>query len=100
MDDFSNFVLKKVFDMLFALTVLVLLSPVLLTIAILIKLNSKGPVFYKPIRKGLKGNDFVCFKFRSMYVDNTDGAGTKSTVKDDPRITGIGKYMRKNDIDE
>ena len=76
LDDFSNFVLKKVFDMLFALTVLILLSPILLTIAILIKLNSKGPVFYKPIRKGLKGNDFVCFKFRSMYVDNTAGAGT------------------------
>lgn len=100
LDDFSNFVLKKVFDMLFALTVLILLSPVLLTIAILIKLNSKGPVFYKPIRKGLKGNDFVCFKFRSMYVDNTAGAGTKSTVKDDPRITRIGKFMRKYDIDE
>lgn len=100
LDQFHNFILKKGFDLLFATAVLIMLSPILLTIALLIKLSSKGPVFYKPIRKGQAGEDFVCYKFRTMYVDQAPNAGQKSTSKDDPRITRIGKFLRKYSLDE
>jgi len=100
LDMFHNFMIKKVFDILFAGFALIMLSPVLLTIAALIKLGSKGPVFYKPTRKGQAGGDFKCFKFRSMYVDMGPNAGQKSTTKDDPRITKIGKFIRRYSLDE
>ena len=97
-----NYFLKRIFDILFAGTVLLILSPVLLTIAALIKFNSKGPVFYKPVRKGLGGKEFTCFKFRTMYTDMCEDPknGSKSTTKDDPRVTRIGKILRKKDLDE
>jgi len=102
MDLFHNYIIKRIFDVLFSLTVLILLSPILLTIAILIKLDSRGPVFYKPVRKGMGGKEFTCFKFRSMYAEKSDDPrnGIRSTEKNDPRITRIGKWMRKKDIDE
>ena len=100
LDNFNNFLLKKTFDMIFALCVLVLLSPVFLLIALLVKLGSPGPVFYKPRRKGQAGGSFTCYKFRTMKVCDDPLNGTKSTVKNDPRITRIGKYLRKYDLDE
>ncbi len=102
LDLFHYYSIKRIFDILFALSVLILLLPVLLTIAILIKLDSKGPVFYKPVRKGMGGKEFTCFKFRSMYTNMSDDPrnGSRSTQKDDPRITRVGKWMRKKDIDE
>jgi len=100
LDQFQNFMLKKIFDTLFAFTFLVFFSPIFLIIAAAIKLNSKGPVFYKPIRKGEAGGNFVCYKFRTMYVDQSKFAGMKSTTKDDPRITKVGKFLRKTSLDE
>ena len=102
LDQSHNYFLKRIFDIVFAGTVLLLLSPVLLTIAALIKLNSKGPIFYKPVRKGLGGKEFTCFKFRTMYTDMCEDPknGSKSTTKDDPRVTAIGKILRKKDLDE
>ncbi|WNJ19748.1 undecaprenyl-phosphate glucose phosphotransferase [Pontibacter sp. G13] len=100
LDHFFNFILKKTFDIVFASFALLMLSPILLTIAALIKLGSKGPVFYKPVRKGQCGTNFTCYKFRSMYVDASKMAGTKSTTKDDPRVTKIGKILRKYSLDE
>ncbi|MEZ4826795.1 MAG: exopolysaccharide biosynthesis polyprenyl glycosylphosphotransferase [Bacteroidia bacterium] len=100
LDHFHNFILKKSFDILFALGVLVFLSPVFLVIGLLIKLGSKGPVFYKPLRKGQAGGTFVCYKFRTMTDCDDVANGTRSTVVNDPRITGIGKYLRKFDLDE
>ncbi|MDX1906055.1 MAG: undecaprenyl-phosphate glucose phosphotransferase [Bacteroidia bacterium] len=100
LDQFHNFMTKKIFDFVFALVMLILLSPILLVIAILIKLDSRGPVFYKPLRKGQMGRVFKCFKFRSMYVDTSANAGTKSTQKNDPRITRLGAFLRKTNIDE
>ncbi|MEL6694638.1 MAG: undecaprenyl-phosphate glucose phosphotransferase [Bacteroidota bacterium] len=99
-DQFHNFMLKKIFDILFAGMFLLVFSPILILIAILIRLDSKGPIFYKPIRKGEAGGNFVCFKFRTMYVDTSKFAGMKSTTKDDPRITRVGKYLRKYSLDE
>lgn len=100
LDRFHNFMLKKVFDTLFAAGVLIFFFPVFFVIGLLIKLDSKGPVFYKPTRKGQGGRPFKCYKFRSMYVDTSANAGTKSTTKNDPRVTRIGRFIRKTNLDE
>lgn len=102
LDFFKNAFIKKVFDFLFASAVLILLSPIYLLIALAILIDSKfkGPIFYTPERKGEKGKVFKCYKFRSMSECDSAANGTKSTIKDDPRITRVGKYLRKYDLDE
>nr|WP_255459111.1 exopolysaccharide biosynthesis polyprenyl glycosylphosphotransferase [Mucilaginibacter sp. JXJ CY 39] len=100
LDGYTNRFWKRAFDLLFGLFLLVMLSPLLLFIAILIKLDSKGPVFYKPMRLGINGVPFKVFKFRSMYNDDDSAGGTRSTVLNDSRITKLGKYLRKYNLDE
>ncbi|MCB0565137.1 MAG: exopolysaccharide biosynthesis polyprenyl glycosylphosphotransferase [Phaeodactylibacter sp.] len=100
LDKLHCFLLKKVFDFAFALGVLLVLSPIFLVIAALIYLDNKGPIFYKPVRKGEAGGSFKCYKFRTMSTCDDPVNGTKSTVKNDPRITRVGKYLRKYDLDE
>ena len=100
LDNFNKLVVKRLFDFCFALLVIVVLAPVYLLIALLIKLNSRGPVFYAPYRKGERGKTFRCYKFRTMTVCDNPVTGTKSTVVNDPRITKIGKVLRKLDLDE
>jgi lipopolysaccharide/colanic/teichoic acid biosynthesis glycosyltransferase len=90
---------KRVFDILFSLVVLILLGPFLLVIAVLIKIGSPGPVFYRGERVGLGGRSFRIYKFRSMVVD-ADRKGASSTAEDDPRITKIGRFLRKYKLDE
>jgi len=90
--------LKRICDVIFSLTVLILLSPVFLILAILIKLESPGPVFYCPTRLGKGGKPFRLYKFRSMYENDT--TGTKSTQLGDSRITKIGRIIRKYNLDE
>lgn len=93
--------LKRVFDFLCSLIGLLLLSPVFICIAILIKLDSKGPVFYRQVRVGKENKDFRIFKFRTMHVD-ADKLGLLTVGKDgrDPRITSVGYYLRKFKLDE
>lgn len=100
LDDFKRFILKKAFDMTFAFIVILLLSPIFLLLALLVVLDSGFPVLYLPVRKREAGMTFRCFKFRSMKVSDDPVSGTRSTVKDDPRLTKIGKIMRKYDLDE
>jgi Undecaprenyl-phosphate glucose phosphotransferase len=100
LDNFNNSLVKKIFDFLFALTVVILLSPVFLLISILILLDSRGPLLYCPIRKGEKGETFRCYKFRTMTECDDPINGTRSTVKNDPRLTRVGKFLRKWDLDE
>ncbi len=100
LDKLNNYVVKMMFDFVFASIALILLSPILIIIALLIVADGKGGVFYTPYRKGIGGKTFKCYKFRTMSVCDDPVAGTKSTVKNDPRITRIGKYLRKYDIDE
>ena len=100
LDKLHCFLLKKMFDFAFALGVLLALSPIFAVIAALIYLDNKGPIFYKPVRKGEGGGSFKCYKFRTMSVCDDPVNGTKSTVKNDPRITRVGKYLRKYDLDE
>ena len=100
LDGFSTTVLKRMFDFCFALCVVILLSPIFLLIALLIYLDSKGPILYTPYRKGEGGKTFKCYKFRTMSVCEDTLNGTKSTVVNDPRITRVGKFLRKSDMDE
>lgn len=93
-----NKILKRIFDVVFSLLVIVLIFPWLMPIiAILIKLESRGPVFFIQKRPGLKGSLFPCYKFRSMTVNNS---GAKQATKGDARITKIGAFLRKTSLDE
>lgn len=90
---------KRVFDIVVSLIILLLLSPFLLLLAIAIKLDSKGPVFYRQVRVGRYNRDFKIFKFRTM-VQNADKIGPPLTVGDDPRVTRMGRFIRKLRLDE
>jgi len=91
---------KRATDAVVSALLLVLLSPVLLIVAILIKLTSKGPVFYHQERVGLDGRSFVIHKFRTMVCDAEKLTGPVMSERDDPRITKIGRFLRKYSIDE
>ena len=91
--------LKRLFDTMFSLINLVVLSPFLISCAILIKLDSKGPAFFRGERVGLNGKSFRIYKFRTMVVD-AEKLGGPSTSDDDPRITRVGKLLRKYKLDE
>lgn len=91
---------KGIFDFVFSFFTLIILAPVFLFIALWIKLDSKGPVFYCPVRVGRGGKNFKVFKFRTMSNNDNEVGGTKSTEKNDPRITKSGKILRKYNLDE
>ena len=90
---------KRLFDILVSFVMLLLLSPVFLVLAIAIKLDSRGPVFYRQVRVTQYGRTYRIFKFRSM-VQNADKIGTQVTVGGDPRVTRVGRFIRKCRLDE
>jgi len=92
-------IIKRFFDIFFSLTSLFVLFGLFVVIALLIKKEDSGPVFYQGKRAGLFGNPFRIFKFRTMVVD-AEKLGACSTSEDDPRITRIGKSLRKYKLDE
>ena len=89
----------RFFDFILSLVGLVVLAPILIVLAIWIKIDSKGPVFYKQVRVGQNGIDFGLFKFRSMVVD-ADKKGLITVGGRDPRITRSGYFIRKYKLDE
>ncbi|MDL2312772.1 sugar transferase [Bacteroidales bacterium OttesenSCG-928-B11] len=91
--------MKRIIDVFASIIAIILLSPIYLFLAIGVKSSSKGPVFYKQERVGLRGKPFNIIKFRSMYIDAEKGTPQLSS-KDDPRITKFGKFMRKSRLDE
>ncbi|MFM7015233.1 MAG: sugar transferase [Bacteroidota bacterium] len=91
--------IKRLFDLLITIPLLVMVMPILLLISLLIKVNSKGPVFYLQTRVGLNSQDFKIFKFRTMHI-NADKAGLLTVGGRDPRVTPIGYYLRKYKLDE
>ncbi|MFH0791986.1 MAG: sugar transferase [bacterium] len=91
--------IKRIFDFISSLIGLVLLLPVLLITALAIKINSSGPVFYLAKRVGKNGRIFTMYKFRTMVI-NADKIGGPSTPIDDPRLTKIGKTLKKFQLDE
>jgi Undecaprenyl-phosphate glucose phosphotransferase len=95
-----DYVLKWVFDKVVASISLVLLSPVMALVALAIKLDSHGPVFFKQNRHGFNNELIKVYKFRSMYVDQADSNASKLVTKDDDRVTAVGKFIRKTSLDE
>ncbi|MBX6342529.1 MAG: undecaprenyl-phosphate glucose phosphotransferase, partial [Thermomicrobiaceae bacterium] len=105
-----NYTVKRAMDLAIASLVLALSSPLMLLIALAIKLDSEGPVLFRQVRVGKNGRHFICYKFRSMVVDaeerkkelqqtfNTGGLLFK--LKDDPRVTRVGRLLRRTSLDE
>jgi exopolysaccharide biosynthesis polyprenyl glycosylphosphotransferase len=105
-----DFLLKRTFDVVGATLLLFFLSPVFLAIALAIKLSSRGPVFYASLRPGIGGTPFACWKFRTMYRDAdqrqadlesiNEASGALFKIKDDPRMTPVGRLLRGFSLDE
>lgn len=107
----SNRLFKRFFDIAVSATILILLSPLFLLVALLIRLDSKGPIFFCQTRVGKQGKLFFMWKFRSMYVDaeqrkknlvkqNEMHGGILFKIKRDPRVTRVGRLIRKSSVDE
>ena len=94
-----SLLLKRVFDIIVAGLLIVVLSPVMIILSIMIKADSKGPVFFRQVRVTRYGRPFRIFKFRTM-VDHADEIGTQVTTKGDARVTKIGKRLRGCRLDE
>ncbi len=93
--------LKRVFiDIALSAVALVVLAPLLLSLAIAIRLTSKGPALFQQSRVGLDGREFKMLKFRSMRIDASDHSGVKQTVAADDRVTPIGRFLRATSLDE
>jgi Undecaprenyl-phosphate glucose phosphotransferase len=95
-----NLIFKWLFDMVVALSALIVLSPVMVATAIAVKLDSKGPVFFKQKRHGFNNELIEVYKFRSMRTDMADASASKLVTKGDTRVTRVGKFIRKTSIDE
>lgn len=91
--------IKRFFDLVLSSIGLVLVSPFFIVIAICIRLDDPGPVFYRAVRTGQNGKPFIMYKFRTM-VENADQIGGGSTGKNDPRITRVGLFLRRYKLDE
>lgn len=91
---------KRIIDILLSTAGLLISLPLMLIIAICIKMDSRGPVFFKQTRVGLGGKDFTLFKFRTMRNDAEEGTGAVWARTDDPRITRLGKFLREQRLDE
>jgi len=91
---------KRIMDVAVSLCVIVFGSPILLGVALLVKLTSKGPAIYSQERVGRNGKNYVIYKFRSMYIDAESRGGPQWASKNDPRITPVGRFIRKTRLDE
>jgi Undecaprenyl-phosphate glucose phosphotransferase len=91
---------KWAFDKIFGLAALLLLAPAMLAVAAAIKLDSRGPVFFRQKRHGFNNELIEIFKFRSMYVDRCDANAANLVTKHDPRVTRVGRFIRKTSLDE
>lgn len=90
---------KRVFDVCAAGLALLVLSPLLLLVALAIRLESKGPVLFSQVRYGWDNRPFRVYKFRSMWAEKCD-SGSRQCVENDPRVTRVGAFIRKTNIDE
>ena len=95
-----NQIVKRVFDVFFALIGIILTSPIMLVCAILVKTSSEGPVIFKQERVGLHNKHFWMYKFRSMRMQDENSEKKAWTTKDDPRVTKVGAVLRKTSLDE
>jgi exopolysaccharide biosynthesis polyprenyl glycosylphosphotransferase len=109
-DNYTGLKMKSGFDFFFSLIVVLLVSPIFVLIAIAIKLDDGGPVFFKQERVGLNGRRFYCYKFRTMVADaeelkaslmgQNEQEGPVFKITMDPRVTRVGRFLRKTSLDE
>ncbi len=95
-----NAVVKRLVDIIGSLLGLIILSPLLLVVAVVVKCTSEGPIIYKQERIGLHNRSFNMYKFRTMYVQDIEEESHAWTTKNDPRVTKVGRFFRKTSIDE
>jgi len=95
-----NLIAKWAFDKLVAALAIVALSPIMIATAIAIRLESRGPIFFRQKRYGFNNELIEVYKFRSMYTDRCDANASRLVTKDDPRVTRVGRIIRKTSIDE
>jgi exopolysaccharide biosynthesis polyprenyl glycosylphosphotransferase len=105
-----DFFIKRTFDLVVSALLLVLLSPLLLAIAVTIRLTSRGPIIYRSLRPGIGGTPFACLKFRTMYRDAdqmqadleslNEASGALFKMRHDPRMTPVGRFLRRYSLDE
>ncbi|MCO5144633.1 MAG: undecaprenyl-phosphate glucose phosphotransferase [Aquamicrobium sp.] len=95
-----DYVAKRCFDIVFSLIGILLFLPVMIATAVAIKLDSRGPVLFRQKRLGFNNEVIEVFKFRSMYSDQCDPTARNAVVRDDPRVTRVGRFIRKASIDE
>lgn len=100
LNNFFNRFLKRAVDIFGALVALILFSPIMLLVTVLIKATSKGPLIFKQVRIGLQNRPFPMYKFRSMVVQEASEEKEGWTIKNDPRVTSVGRFIRKTSIDE
>jgi Undecaprenyl-phosphate glucose phosphotransferase len=93
-------VAKRIFDIVFSLLGIIVFAPVMIATAIAIKVDSRGPVFFKQKRHGFNNEVIEVYKFRSMYADKSDPTARNAVTKNDPRVTRVGRFIRKTSIDE
>jgi Undecaprenyl-phosphate glucose phosphotransferase len=91
---------KAIFDRLFATFALVLIAPVMLVIAVAVKMSSRGPVFFRQMRKGANGKTFAIFKFRTMRSHAQKAGVVQQATRGDPRVTPLGAFLRRTSLDE
>ncbi len=96
----AQLAIKRLIDIVASALLLLLLAPFLLAVAATIRLTSRGPVLFCQDRTGLDNVPFRIFKFRSMHVDRCDASGVSQTVNNDPRVTPIGRWLRRTNVDE
>ena len=96
----TYFVLKRIFDVVFSLLVVILAGPLMLVIAAVIKVTSRGPVLFRQERVGLNGQHFTMYKFRTMNVASSSESETRWTTANDPRRTAVGSLLRSTSMDE
>jgi exopolysaccharide biosynthesis polyprenyl glycosylphosphotransferase len=108
--DGVDYAVKRSFDFVISLALVVVLSPLLLAISAAVFLSSRGPVLYRSIRPGIGGEPFACFKFRTMRSDadqlqadleaENEASGPLFKIRDDPRLTSAGRFLRRYSLDE
>jgi Undecaprenyl-phosphate glucose phosphotransferase len=96
----SSMLKKEIFDRLFAATALFCLAPLLVAIALAVKLSSRGPVFFRQKRKGADGRVFTIYKFRSMRMHTEEKGTVSQATRNDPRVTKVGAFLRRTSLDE
>jgi len=93
-------VLKRALDVTLTVGALLLLLPLLIIVAMCIRITSDGPVLFRQVREGYRGQQFVAYKFRTMWMDMADPSGVSQTLQGDTRVTPLGRFLRRTSIDE